>query len=641
MTASAPISAAAPAMGDRGRGDYPSTPVAETVRQPAAPPRDVHPGPRERCPGGAHHARRPDRRRAHHDGAAGRRGSCPGRGHAEFGRGVFDGRTARVGRRLSLVLVAAFLALVLGSLVAPLAALAHPLGNFTVNQYSRLEIEPGGIRVVYALDMAELPTVQDRALLDADGDGVVANAERSAYLDARLADIAPALRLEIDGAAVPLRLVNRSLAFPPGQAGLPTTRIEAVLEASAPALADGARISFANGHAVDRLGWREIVTTHSAGIALAGDASPVDRSDELRAYPQDLLAAPPDERAVDLSFALAPGAPAVARQVGSGEPSPSMTAAGRASDPVAALAAVDAGVAGGLLALLLAAGWGAVHALSPGHGKTLVGAYLVGSRGTPRHALFLGLTVTITHTAGVLALGVLVVAASRAVAPERIYPWLAVMSGVLVAALGASMLAARLRGRHAFGHHHHHGHDHSHAHEQADDHLHTHGAGHDHDHHHAHFHGDDAGHAQPHSHDGHPHGDSHHTHVHPHDHSHLPPGADGGAITWRSLLALGVSGGLVPCPSALLALLGAVAVGRAGFGVLVVLAFSAGLAATLSAVGLAFLYAGRLLESRVRPGGRFRFLAPILRWAPVGGAAAVTIAGLLILARALQEIRIL
>ena len=106
-------------------------------------------------------------------------------------------------------------------------------------------------------------------------------------------------------------------------------------------------------------------------------------------------------------------------------------------------------------------------------------------------------------------------------------------------------------------------------------------------------------------------------------------------MTWRSLLALGISGGLLPCPSALLALLGAVAVGRAGFGVLVVIAFSIGLATTLTGVGLLFLYAGRVLE-RQAVAGRW---SSLLQFAPAVAALAVTTSGVLIMARAVMDLQ--
>jgi nickel/cobalt exporter len=483
-------------------------------------------------------------------------------------------------------------------------AAAHPLGNFSVNQYSRIEVGTAEARLVYVLDLAELPTVADRPLLDTNGDGVIAGAERASYLGDKLSEIAPALHLFAGSAELDLRPTAQSLALASGQAGLDTTRIEAIFIADLPPTAgDTGQLTFRNDYASDRLGWREIVVTNGPDVSIdTAAALAVDQSDALRVYPDDLLSSPLDERTAAVAYQLSPGATAA-----SGARATTASGAAGISQRLEEIVSGGTLSTGGLLlALLAAAGWGAVHALSPGHGKTVVGAYLVGSRGTPRHALFLGLTVTITHTAGVIALGLVILFASRTVMPEQLYPWLSLVSGLLVAVLGLSILRQRLRRLPAFGHHHHdHGRDHDH----------------DHDHDHAHDHAHAHAHGLPHSHDG-------------HVHSHLPPGADGERLTWRGLLALGISGGLLPCPSALLALLGAVAVGRAGFGLLVVVAFSLGLAATLTGVGLLFLYAGRFLERRALA-GRW---SGLLRFAPPIAAVAVTASGVMIVARALLEI---
>ena len=498
------------------------------------------------------------------------------------------------------------IAVLLVGVAPPTPAAAHPLGNFSVNQYSRIEIGTAEARLVYVLDLAELPTVADNPLLDTNGDGTIDGAERESYVDGKLAEIVPALHLMAGSTELSLRPIARSLALAPGQAGLETTRIEASFVADLPLTESGTgQLTYRNDYASDRLGWREIVVANDADILLANAAAlALDRSRELRVYPDDLLSSPLDERTATVAYELSPGTPAV-----TGE-RPAI-----ASGPAGIGDRLDEVINGGtlsttglLLALLAAAGWGAVHALSPGHGKTVVGAYLVGSRGTPRHALFLGLTVTITHTAGVIALGLIILFASRTVMPQQLYPWLSLVSGLLVAALGLTILRQRVMGLPAFGHHHH-GHNHAH------DHDHDHDDTHDHDHAHAHAHG------IAHSHGGHP-------------HSHLPPGTDGERLTWRGLLALGISGGLLPCPSALLALLGAVAVGRAGFGLLVVVAFSLGLAATLTGVGLLFLYAGRFLERRALT-SRW---SGILQFAPAVAAVAVTASGVMIVARALVEL---
>jgi ABC-type nickel/cobalt efflux system permease component RcnA len=502
------------------------------------------------------------------------------------------------------VVVLVIAALLLGLNPATPAA-AHPLGNFSVNQYSRIEIGTTEARLIYVLDLAELPTVADRPLLDSDGDGTIANAERASYLAGKLSEIGPTLHLFAGSAELALRPTAQSLALVPGQAGLDTTRIEATFIAALPSTADDAgQLTFRNDYASDRLGWREIVVANGPDVAIDESAAlAVDRSNALRVYPDDLLSSPLDERTVTVAYQLSPGVPPVSGERAATVPGP--VGIGQRLEQIINGGMLSTG--GLLLTLLAAATWGAVHAVSPGHGKTVVGAYLVGSRGTPRHALFLGLTVTITHTAGVIALGLVILFASRTVLPEQLYPWLSLVSGLLVAVLGLTILRQRLMGLPAFGHHHH---DHTHVHDHAHD------LDHAHDHVHGHAHG------LVHSHGG-------------HVHNHLPPGADGERLTWRGLLALGISGGLLPCPSALLALLGAVAVGRAGFGLMVVIAFSLGLAATLTGVGLLFLYAGRFLEARAIT-GRW---SGLLRFAPAIAAVAVTTSGVMIVVRSLVELQ--
>jgi ABC-type nickel/cobalt efflux system permease component RcnA len=249
---------------------------------------------------------------------------------------------------------------------------------------------------------------------------------------------------------------------------------------------------------------------------------------------------------------------------------------GRFSDRMTELVATRAPLGPGLVlaSLLAAAALGAVHALGPGHGKTIVGAYLVGARGTARHAVVLGAVVTATHTLGVYALGLVTLAASRWIVPERLFTWLGAASGLLVIAIGASLARSRIESAHAHG---------------------------DHVHHHLHHHG----------------------------HSHAPP-ADGEALGWRSLVALGVSGGLLPCPSALVVMLGAIALGRVALGLGLIVAFSAGLAAVLTAIGLVFVHARRWFD-HVPLDGR------IARWLPVASAIVISLGGLLIVARALGQ----
>ena len=275
--------------------------------------------------------------------------------------------------------------------------------------------------------------------------------------------------------------------------------------------------------------------------------------------------------------------------------------------------------------------WGAMHALTPGHGKTIVGAYLVGSRATVQHALFLGLTTTIAHTTGIFALGLVALFASQFILPEQLYPWLSAISGLIVVGLGLNLFFSRMRDNQWFSrwssrrsqkksaHRHLHGHDHEH-----EQHLHP----HVHDHHpHPHAHD----HPHPHEHEHEAHLDAH-THSHGgHTHSHLPPGTDGTPVTWRNLLALGISGGLLPCPSALVLLLSAIALGRVGFGIVLVLAFSLGLAGVLTGLGLLLVCTKRLFEG-------LPVQTQLVKVLPTLGALAIALLGAVITVRAVMQI---
>ena len=298
--------------------------------------------------------------------------------------------------------------------------------------------------------------------------------------------------------------------------------------------------------------------------------------------------------------------------------------------------------------LLAATVWGAGHALTPGHGKAIVGAYLIGSRSTPWHAMYLGLTVTLTHTLGVLALGLVALFASRYVLPEQLYPWLAAVSGLIVMGMGLFMFGQHIRPLIAATkahrrNHHECDHDHSRAHGHSRDHDHGHTHAHDekghhvHDHHHhglghLHSHEHEGHHALHHSHHDHEHLHSHgHSHDHGHGHSHLPPGADGTQVTWRSLLLLGISGGLLPCPSALVLLLAAVSINRAALGLALVVAFRFGLAAVLTVVGLLFVKGSRMVQRVPR-------LTDWVRFLPVASALVITVLGVVLTAGAAMSI---
>jgi nickel/cobalt exporter len=507
-----------------------------------------------------------------------------------------------------LLAMAAALVLTLGPAVS---ALAHPLGNFTVNRYSRIELWPDHVTVRYVVDMAEIPTFQEMPLIDLNHDGQIDAGERASYLKTKIEQLRQGLSLQIDARPVTLAAAAQDISFPAGQGGLATTRV--VVDFAAPiASAAGSRsLAYRDDNYADRLGWKEIIIRGS-GVTLAQSSVPAtDRSAELTAYPNDMLTSPLDQREAHATFMLAAGSAPAPADPTAGAPAANIL--DRSRDDLAALIATEElSLPVVLLALVAAAGLGALHSLSPGHGKTVVGAYLVGSRGTARHALFLGLTVTLTHTAGVFALGLVTLFASQFILPEQLYPWLSLLSGLFVALIGVSLFVTRLRSFFA---------DRAVALDHADDahaHNHEHGGDHTHAADHEHAHGD-----------GHTHGS--------HSHSHLPVDASGkviDTISWRNLLALGISGGLLPCPSALVVLLAAISLHRVAFGLLLIVAFSAGLAGVLTAIGLLLVYAGRQFERVRAPGGLVRLL-------PAGSALVVTALGMVILVEALGQVGLL
>jgi nickel/cobalt exporter len=468
-------------------------------------------------------------------------------------------------------LVVALVALIFAS---SLNIYAHPLGNFTINHFTRIEIDADRARVRFVVDMAEIPTLQELQRINRDYAQTNDKANESA---ASLSNSAPQippraalekyaaqtaqeysnnLILNVNGAHVPLELIAQNISLPPGAGGLPTLRLECDLigkfdaQTANSIVQNSALIHFEDANHTDRIGWREIMVASNGGVQIFDSTAFGNGiSGELKSYPENMLTAPLNERAADFS-ATRSTLPANAR--------PLQTRDGKIvvapRDRLAELVNVrELTFGAAIFGLLLAVGLGAAHAFSPGHGKTVVGAYLVGARGTARHALFLGLTVTVTHTAGVFALGLITLFASHLVAPEKLMPVLSLVSGALVLALGVSLFFARLRA--AFG-------IAEHAHNWLG--MHT-----------------NAVEDDP-------------------THTHLPPGANGGRVTWKSLLALGVSGGLLPCPSALVVMLAAITIGRVAYGLALVVAFSIGLAATLTAIGLLFVYAGRLIKTPSR-----------------------------------------
>ncbi len=437
-------------------------------------------------------------------------------------------------KRLVLIVVAA------AALSVPAAASAHPLGNFTVNHFARVQVAGDRLFVRYVLDLAEIPTYEARQ----QGVNASTYAER----------LARGLDVRLGGREVTLVPIAHALAFPRGVGGLHTMRLEVILRG--PRIRTAERLELHDANYAGRIGWKEIVV----------GARTRSVSGELHAYPKSLLESPPD--VTRISATVAP----------STDPAPTLThgRALQAPDRVAdsgftsLIARHDLSPFVILAALGAALFWGAAHALSPGHGKTIVAAYLIGKRGTVRDAAALGAIVTVTHTIGVFALGLVTLALSQWIVPDRLYPWLNLVAGVSVLLIGAAVLRSRAR-----------------------EWLHL----------RAHKHGD-----------------------HHHHRDHAEPG-DG----FRGLLAVGVSGGLLPCPSALVVLLAAVSLHRVAFGLLLIVAFSAGLALSITGIGLAAVLAKRAFARR-------SFDGLLVRALPAASAVVILVAGVAMTVHAFPKV---
>ena len=548
-------------------------------------------------------------------------------------------RKARAARTAA-VLLAAVAAVVLPAATAQ----AHPLGNFTVNRYDGLVAAASQLRVDHVEDLAEIPAAQAKPDIDKDENDKLAPAELKAWAGSRCAAAAQGARLTVGGAAEPLTVKAASASVRPGQASLPTLRVECRLTAALPSNAS-ATIAYRPADIGTGPGWREITARGDRRTLTRSDAPEESVSHRLTSYPKDLLSSPANERSAALS--TRPGGPALSASSDDAPVAASVLPRGtdRWTQALTGLVARhDLTLGFAALAFGAALVLGAMHALAPGHGKTLMAAAAAaGGRSSRRDMFALGASVTVTHTMGVFALGLLVTAGSAA-APSVI-GWLGIASGLLVTFAGATLLrrAWRLRGQHGHSHDHGHGHDHGHSHDHG--HGHPHGTGHtphEPDHGHGHDHGHDHALAaaptavlvaerpepepEP---ETHPHP---HPHPHPHHHHHHPTARP----TLRGTILLGFAGGMVPSPSAVVVLVGATALGQAWFGFLLVLAYGAGLALTLTAAGFAVVRLGKLAERAelINSGSRAGRLAALAqRVAPLGTAGIVFTLGCVLVLR--------
>jgi nickel/cobalt exporter len=547
------------------------------------------------------------------------------------------GRTVPLRRRIAWAIALA------GGLIVvlPGIALAHPLGNFTVNHYAGIRVEPDRIIVDLVIDEAEIPTFQDRLRIDTDDDGVISDDEANVERLAACPRLIPDLSLGVDGLRLGLSVFESGLSFPPGTAGLSTMRLVCEFSAALPeTTAWPARITFDDTSHAGRIGWHEVVVTGSGVTLGLGSLPGRSVSDRLRNYPANLIPHPLAVQNVAFTaglggpfssyvppadaFSLTASAAEVAGDVPAesdpaASPAPassgsqalgvSSTGAVPPAPPTAGpasgsgdQAAVPGGVVGvdigGLIeseaitplvlfgALAAAFLLGAGHALTPGHGKTLMGAYLVGSRGTALHAIALGLAVTVSHTLGIIALAAIILQA-RSVAPELFNTVAPIASGAMVIAIGAWLLLGQLRQYRARRQ------------ERR------------------------AGHAAP---------DEAGTAVgaHPHGHDalgrHIEADDDEAAapIGWRSLFVLGLAGGLIPSTNALIILLAAINVDRPAYGLVLVVAFGLGMAMVLGGVGLVLVFARDRLDRLPSASS----LGRLATYAPLGAACLIFTLGI-------------
>jgi nickel/cobalt exporter len=506
----------------------------------------------------------------------------------------------------------------IGLLFFPTYAFAHPMGNFSISHYSGISIGRGVLEVHYFIDMAEIPTFQEM-----QQNGMAAHPDEPrlpAYLSARAAAFAQNLHVTLNERTLLLRVISQDVIFPTGAGNLPTMKFGFAYRAdiqvdcaSAPC-----HLEYEDANFPGRAGWKEVVVTTGQEISQISSTAPErDRSQKLSNYPTDLLNSPPQLLQASLVFSAtgtkpdAPVSPIVAtasrsydprlgqRTANSGNdkvtpalvnPLPKAVPSGLADTAIRVkpnqqatprnaftelIATKQLGIGIALLAAVIAAGLGALHALEPGHGKTIVAAYLVGSKGTARHALFLGMVVTISHTAGVYLLGGITLYAQKYILPDRIYPFLGVLSGILIAGTGCFLFLQRHMG-----------------------------------------------------------GEFVHSHATDIPASARVPATENpqhrAHVSARQLLVLGLTGGMVPCPAALVLLLSAVALHRTAFGLFLIVAFSIGLAAVLIAMGFVAIHAGRTMS-------RLAFEARLVqRWLPMASALMISALGCGIAVRGLM-----
>ncbi len=429
-------------------------------------------------------------------------------------------------------------------------AFAHPLGNFTINHLAVLRAGNGELHVRYVLDIAEIPTFQIMHVVDPNGSW--SDAQREAWAAREVGVVTDGLHIRLDGGEpIGLHLDDVHARLRPGAGGLPI--LYWVADFTAPLRAGAHTVAVDDQVYADRrIGWKDDIV-----------APQTEPTHELLHYPTAMIGSP---RRVDgMTFHLSAGdvASSIVDQrdeTGFAGGTNTLVRSNALTNMFSSSNRTPLFI---LLTALVAFGLGALHAIEPGHGKAILAFTLVGSRATIKQAAILAASLTFAHTIGVLILGGVLFFAAGFIS-ESIYPWITLLSGAAVAIIGARNLARYLRGRSLHAH--------------LGGHVHAHGAS-----------------------DDHHHGDGEHAH------SHAIPGS--GPIDFRGAIVAAMSGGIAPCPAAIVVMLAALRLHQLGYGLVLIVIFSLGLASVLTGLGIAVVH-GSALVSRSR---KFERLVALVR----------------------------
>ncbi len=523
-------------------------------------------------------------------------------------------------------------------LIGSTNAAAHPLGDFSINQYFIVDGSAPRPTVHFLLDVAEIPSFTELDMLDTDYDSQLSPKEVEAYLDQRIPQLARFIHMKIDGVEVPVSVAGHKLILLEGNGAMLVFNILLNLEAEADWPKSPFTLQIDSENYPDEQGTRECLvlpgdrladTTPSLAPEMVGDQHRVDQNavpagvygnrrasfslhlspglhgtttgltpvDTLRDFSWTSTARMAKEqgeagiaeglaRAV-LDSGFRRGMPGDAKplvsvadgmgegQVATGVREGRAGLASRLLDRISEIVRRDEFPPPAVLAvgLAIAMALGMGHAFAPGHGKTVMAAYLIGEQGTSWHAVILGIVVTITHTWSVILLGLVTLYFEDMITETQVNFWTGVLSGAIIVGIGALLFRQRYHQLLASA-------------------------------------------------QGKP-GDwrFYHGHEHATDESAILTLKPGEAPSYRNILWLGISGGVVPCPAALIVLLLALKVGRLSYGLALIFAFSLGLAAVLVVIGLLVVRASRLLQRQKLTDH------PILRLLPLGSAALITLLG--------------